>query len=108
MNELIELYKDYWKKYADFNGRINVKEFWMTMLACFVVSLVVGLIGRIPFVGAILAGVFGIACVVPSLSIAARRLRDGGYNPLWLLLYLVPCIGWIAVIVLCCMPTKEA
>lgn len=106
MNELIELYKDYWRKYTDFGGRTTVRAFWLTMLAQLVVTIVVGLLGMIPFIGTILVLVYGVACIIPSVSLGARRLRDGGYNPLWLLLYFVPC-GAIAVIVLFCMPTKE-
>lgn len=38
--------------------------------------------------------------ILPSLSIQSRRLRDAGYNPAWLLIYLLPYLGALILLIL--------
>ena len=92
---------DAFKKYADFSGRATRTEYWMFVLGytliCIILAIVDGLLGTI-WLGAI----FGLVVLVPSLSIAARRLHDTGRTGWWQLIYLVPLIGLIVMIVFLC------
>ncbi|WP_225908930.1 DUF805 domain-containing protein [Streptococcus constellatus] len=77
------------------------------------------------FIIIILLSIFWIATLVPNLAIIVRRLRDAGYHWAFIFLYVAPVLlMWvpllnilavlamlpcsIALIVLLCMPTKEA
>ena len=80
-------------KYADFSGRASRPEYWW-----FALFLVLGYFVT-SFVSHWLYLAFAVATLVPSLSAGARRLHDTGRSGWWLLLNLVPFIGWIIVIV---------
>lgn len=77
------------------------------------------------FIIIILLSIFWIATLVPNLAIIVRRLRDAGYHWAFIFLYVAPVLlMWvpllnilavlamlpcsIALIILLCMPTKEA
>jgi uncharacterized membrane protein YhaH (DUF805 family) len=86
------------KKYADFSGRARRTEFWMFMLFYTIFYLVLALVGSL--LGTeLLALLFSLALLVPSLSIGARRLHDTGRSGWWQLIYIVPIIGFIVLIV---------
>ncbi|MBO4675008.1 MAG: DUF805 domain-containing protein [Elusimicrobiaceae bacterium] len=99
------------KHYVDFSGRATRKQFWLFVLWSFVVffvlGLVFGLVGISPETSATISKVLYLAIFLPSLGIAARRLRDGGFSPWWLLIGLVPFIGWIVLLVFYCLPSKN-
>ena len=65
-----------------------------------------GIMGVILIIGFILLGLFSLAVLVPSLAVQARRLHDGGFSALFLLLYLVPYVGSLVVLVFMFLPTK--
>jgi uncharacterized membrane protein YhaH (DUF805 family) len=48
-----------------------------------------------------------LALLLPTLGITARRLRDGGFTPWLLLLYLIPGLGALIVLILCLLPSKQ-
>jgi uncharacterized membrane protein YhaH (DUF805 family) len=47
---------------------------------------------------------FGLATFLPGLAVTARRLHDIGRSGWWMLLWLVPLVGWIVLIVWYCQP----
>jgi len=107
--------KRFFKKYATFSGRASRSEFWWWALVSFAVSIVLNIIsgpattadGTPNFgVGSILALIWGLATIVPSLALVVRRLHDGGFSGLLALLLLVPFIGALAVLVLTILPSK--
>jgi uncharacterized membrane protein YhaH (DUF805 family) len=65
-----------------------------------------GIMGAIAIIGLILTGLFSLAILVPTLAIQARRLHDGGFSALFLLLYLIPYVGSLVVLVFMFLPTK--
>ncbi len=78
-------------KYADFHGRASRAEFWW--FALFV------LLGTAAFtlVSETLGSLFLLAVLLPLLAVGARRLRDSGYSPWWLLMLLAPVGGLVAL-----------
>jgi uncharacterized membrane protein YhaH (DUF805 family) len=86
-------YVDVLKKYAVFDGRARRQEFWMFALINFIVALVLNFIS--PFLG----GIYALAVLLPNIGVGVRRLHDIGRSGWWLLVGLIPLIGWIVLIV---------
>lgn len=103
MNWYLSCLKDH---YADFDGRAKRTEFWMYILFNWIASIIVGVIGYalgISWLGTI----YGLAVLVPTLAVGARRLHDTGRSGWWWLICLVPFIGFIWLIVLWCLESKK-
>jgi uncharacterized membrane protein YhaH (DUF805 family) len=100
MSNIINCYVDMWKNFANFSGRTDVGGYWWAVLGNFIVSFVLGLIGV-----EVLISVYSLATLIPTLSIAVRRLRDAGKGWGWLFITLVPLVGWIIFIVMMCKPS---
>ncbi len=90
-------------KYVVFSGRAQRAEFWWWILFTWLASMalsalelgIVGAAGGVPFMN----GLFSLATFLPSLAVAVRRLHDTGRSGWWLLIGLVPIVGWILLIV---------
>jgi uncharacterized membrane protein YhaH (DUF805 family) len=90
------------KKYADFDGSASRSEFWWFMLFLVVVSFF------LRFGGNYLHLIFSLATLIPSLAAGARRLHDTGRSAWFLLLWLVPFIGWIILVVMLAQEGKSS
>ncbi len=75
------------KKYAQFSGRSHRQEYWMFILFYFIFSvaarLLDGIVGTCyndvkPWDGGFISTLYSLVILVPSLSIAVRRLHDIG------------------------------
>lgn len=102
LNTLLLSFLTVVKKYAVFEGRARRKELWMFALSCAIVSVVLSILAQIPFLGilfVIVSGLFGLAILVPSLAVGARRLHDTNRSAMFLLLALIPLVGSIILIV---------
>jgi len=90
------------ENYANFEGRARRSEYWYFALANFIITLVLrGIdyaIGGIDF--QIISGIYGLATLIPGLAVSVRRLHDVNKSGWFLLLWLLPVIGWIWLLVL--------
>jgi len=93
------------KKYAVFEGRARRREYWFFVLFAVLIHIVLNIVDRMlgmysaeNAIG-LLGGIFGLAILIPSLAVGARRLHDTGRSGWWLLIGLVPLIGFIVLIV---------
>lgn len=93
-----EAYVRFWKKYATFSGRASRTELLWPMLVNLLL-LVVAALARTQVVS-IVVGVYGLAALVPTLAVGARRLHDVNRSGWWQLLLLVPLLGDIVLVVL--------
>lgn len=88
-----------WKKYATFSGRARRKEYWMFALfnaiAYGVAGLIDGVLGT-----SLVAAVYGLAVLLPTLAVTARRLHDTDRSAWWMLICFVPFVGGIWLLVL--------
>jgi uncharacterized membrane protein YhaH (DUF805 family) len=80
-------------KYAMFDGRASRSEFWWFFLFTFLVSAATSSVNET------LSGLFSLGVLLPSLAVGARRLHDVNKSGWFLLLWLIPIIGWIILIV---------
>lgn len=84
--------------FFDFNGRTGKKDFWMFILFSIIINIALTIIGKA--IGTnILSTIYGLAVLLPSLSIGARRLHDTGKSGWLQLLALIPLLGIIILIV---------
>jgi uncharacterized membrane protein YhaH (DUF805 family) len=101
----MQWYTDVIKKYVVFSGRARRKEFWMFVLFNAVISIVLSLIDRIIGTdygssgGGVLSTIYSLAVLLPSLGVTWRRLHDTNRSGWWVLIGLIPCVGWIILIV---------
>ncbi len=79
-------------KYVDFDGRASRSEFWWFFLFQLIVILVLSMV--LSFIGTIAS----LALLLPGLGAAVRRLHDIGKSGWWILIGLIPLIGWLIAI----------
>ncbi|MCP5396491.1 MAG: DUF805 domain-containing protein [Sphingomonadaceae bacterium] len=112
------------KRYADFTGRSRRMEFWMFRLLFYVVLTVfIGLMiagfvvsdlgeqsGNRPedisvmvWIGLAGAGIWYLACIIPSIAVCMRRFHDQDKSGWMWLIYFIPYVGWLVVVVFMCI-----
>lgn len=88
--------------YVTFQGRAIRSEYWWFTLFLIVVSLVLAgvdvmIFGSDGFFSP-LSDLFGLATLLPGLAVTARRLHDIDRSGWWMLIGLIPLIGWVILI----------
>jgi uncharacterized membrane protein YhaH (DUF805 family) len=96
----------FFKKYNVFTGRASRSEFWYWELAGLIVGIVFAVLRAVSGIFVVLEIIWGLAIIVPSVALAARRLHDIGRSGWWQLIGIIPVIGWILVIVWAATPPK--
>ncbi|MEP1229809.1 MAG: DUF805 domain-containing protein [Litorimonas sp.] len=97
--------KAFFNNYTNFGGRASRSEYWWPQLAMVIVNYLIIL--PITYMlsqtfGSILSLIFTLAIIIPAIAVVIRRLHDTDKSGWWILLILVPIIGWIALIVFYC------
>lgn len=94
------------RNYVGFSGRARRKEYWMFFLFNLIISIVLAIVdGALGLKiggeqGAGLLGlVYSLAVLLPGIAVSIRRLHDTGRSGWWLLIALVPFIGFIVLLV---------
>jgi uncharacterized membrane protein YhaH (DUF805 family) len=100
----MDWYLEVLKKYAVFSGRARRKEYWMFTLFNVLISIVLAIVDRVLGFGenggtGPLGALYSLAVLIPSLAVSVRRLHDTGRSGWWLLLGLVPCVGFIVLLI---------
>ncbi|GAA6114188.1 hypothetical protein AP20H10_05510 [Apilactobacillus apinorum] len=77
----------YWTRYFDFKGRSQRSEFWWSFLGLTILTgIIAGIINVNNRMGKIVYLIFTIVTFIPNLSQYARRFRDIGINPKWVII----------------------
>jgi uncharacterized membrane protein YhaH (DUF805 family) len=92
--------------YANFNGRAARWQYWHWVIFAFGVGVIAGLIDTIIGTTNVVGGLVGLALLLPGLAYAARRMHDIGKSGWWVLVALVPLLGWIYFIYLAAQPSQ--
>tara|TARA_B110000881_G_C18546889_1_gene501735 strand:+ start:360 stop:737 length:378 start_codon:yes stop_codon:yes gene_type:complete len=101
------------KRYFDFSGRSRRKEYWYFALFNLIVAVLLGIFdGALGTVDAelglgVLGAIYAVATIIPNLSITFRRLHDVNKSAWWLLILLIPLIGFIVWLVFMCQDSKD-
>lgn len=107
----VDAVKSAYQNYVTFTGRATRSEFWFWVLFQFLMNLVIGLIfggGHMVmgdgamgmrYEGGLVANLWGLANFLPALAVAVRRLHDVDKSGWWMLIFLIPLVGWIILIV---------
>lgn len=102
----MDYFIDAFKKFAEFERRATRKEYWMFilfyMIFYIVLSVIDGIIGSI-----ILSSIYSLILLIPSISIATRRLHDTSRTGWWQLILLIPIIGFIILLVFLIQDSHE-
>lgn len=98
--------KRVFSKYAEFGGRASRAEFWWFYLFLFIVNTALGILIAVTDSGIFswIDWVFGVATIVPMLSVSWRRLHDTGRGGGWWFINLIPLVGNIIFIIFCVQP----
>lgn len=98
-------YLEVLKKYAVFQGRARRKEYWMFQLINFIILIVLRIIGGVlemhtygDDMNALMA-IYSLAVLLPNIGVQVRRLHDTGRTGWWILIGLIPLIGFIVLLV---------
>lgn len=102
MNEYISM----WKRALDFNGTSSRKDYWMSVLVNFLVTIAINAICQATGV-TILAYVYNLALIIPSLSLSVRRMHDINKSGFWVLINIIPLIGSIWFLILLCLDSVD-
>lgn len=89
--------------YCNFSGRSSRSEYWWYALFLFILNFVLGFILNAIFsqgTASIISGIVGLALFLPGLGLSVRRMHDIGNSGWWVLINLIPVIGWIYFIYL--------
>ena len=84
--------------YAQITGRASRSEYWWFVLFTAIVSGAASALD-VFFPGDLLQTLFGLATLIPGIALGIRRMHDIGKSGWWLLIGLIPIIGWIVLIV---------
>ena len=95
------------RNYIGFGGRARRKEYWMFILVNFIFALVLSIVDKI--LGwewasgeGVLTSIYGLFILLPSWAVQFRRLHDTDRSAWWLLLLLIPIVGWIVILIFNC------
>lgn len=99
-------------KYVGFSGRGRRSEFWYFVLFTFLVGIVTSILDAVlgtgydDTTGGLVNTLGSLVLFLPSLAVGVRRLHDTGRSGWWILIGIIPIVGWILLIVWYCTDTK--
>jgi uncharacterized membrane protein YhaH (DUF805 family) len=98
---MIDVYKEYWKNYSNFDGRTSRRDYWIIFLWNTVLSFCLGFMDLVinssgntsePSFG-LLFGIFIMINLIPSFSILVRRLHDINKSGLYYFVVFILPVG---------------
>jgi len=100
----VNSYLEVLRKYAVFSGRARRNEYWMFVLFNLIIGIVLGVIEGIVGIApqsdqSVLAGIYSLAVLIPSIAVFVRRLHDTNHSGWWFFIAFVPLIGAIVLLV---------
>ena len=94
-----EAVKSGFDHYAKFDGRASRPAFWWWFLFGVLVAIGANIIDAILGTWGVVNGLAGLALLLPNLSVAIRRLHDTDHSGWWILIGLIPIVGFIVLLI---------
>lgn len=100
------------QKYATFEGRATRAEFWWWVLFTILIGLAANIIdvyalGTTEDQFQLLSALVSLGILLPNLAVTARRLHDIGRSGWWMLIVLIPILGFLILLYWCVQPGKD-
>lgn len=115
---------NFFRKYTQFSGRASRSEFWWAQLGQLLIGMVLAVIAVVGVIFAVvtadpatgelaggavalilvamtMAGLVGLAMLVPNIAVTVRRLHDTNRSGWFYFIRFVPMVGEIILLVLC-------
>jgi uncharacterized membrane protein YhaH (DUF805 family) len=113
-----------YRRYAEFEGRSDRKEFWYYVLFYVIVSAILSVLDQTFFGGSMfyrdgligngygnwsvdtdgpLVSIFSLASLIPTISVSVRRLHDINKSGWFFLFWFIPIVGWIFLLIWYCL-----
>ncbi|MEX9251652.1 DUF805 domain-containing protein [Pseudenterobacter timonensis] len=100
------------RNYVGFRGRARRKEYWMFFLVNIILTFVLTVLDKL--LGwertggeGVLTTIYGLLVLLPTWAVQFRRLHDTDRSAWWLLLTLIPIIGWLILLAFYCQKGNE-
>jgi uncharacterized membrane protein YhaH (DUF805 family) len=99
----------FFKNYVNFNGRSSRGAYWWLFLFSLIISVPLNVLSAtstedsVLMIVGLVSFAWGLATILPSISLAVRRLHDSGKSGWWLLIGLTG-IGLLVLIVFYLLP----
>jgi uncharacterized membrane protein YhaH (DUF805 family) len=84
--------------YVNFSSRACRSEYWYWVLFIVLADIVAGIIDYLLGMQ-IVSSLFGLVTLLPGIAVSIRRLHDLDRTGWWILLALIPVIGWIILLI---------
>lgn len=79
------------KRYADFQGRSGIREFWLFMVTSFCISIGCGMVDVL-LNTRLVGSIYGLLVLLPTLGVAVRRLHDLNKSGWWWAVPIAPAV----------------
>ena len=97
--------RDGFSKYAMFRGRSSRPAYWWWYLFTLILYIVVAIIDQV--IGTfVLTAITALALLLPNLAVLVRRLHDAGHSGWWVLIGILPLIGFIVLLIFALTPSQ--
>jgi uncharacterized membrane protein YhaH (DUF805 family) len=94
-----EAIKSGFDNYVNFDGRSARPAYWWWFLFALLAGIGANILDRAILDTTAISALVGLALFLPGLAVAVRRLHDTDHSGWWVLIGLIPLIGFIVLIV---------
>jgi uncharacterized membrane protein YhaH (DUF805 family) len=94
-----EAIKSGFDHYVTFSGRASRAAYWWWFLFVILVEIAANIIDAIFGSYPLFIGIVGLGLLLPGLSVSIRRLHDTNRTGWWVLISIIPIIGFIVLLI---------
>jgi uncharacterized membrane protein YhaH (DUF805 family) len=94
-----EAIKSGFDHYVDFDGRASRPAYWWWFLFALLAGVAAAILDAAFGSAPLLRVVVGLGLLLPGLSVGIRRLHDTDRSGWWILIGLIPIVGWIVLLI---------
>lgn len=116
---MVRAYRNFWNNIFNFSGTANRPDYWWAQILNYLLAILVTIIIQLIMGHPIndlytwgdvslysLRNVIGLIVWLGTWSLKVRRLHDSDHSGWWILIELIPFIGWIWFLILMLLPSR--